>query len=123
MAGREVRRICQSAKLHCRAGSKGVDALRHLVTLCAPLGIAVDKTGHESSYHAGLSSRASRWQSSAWAAGMECALLAQRYLSRLARGCEADSRSCEIRLQLALSHRDRVLPGGDRLRIAARPEP
>src|SRR5260370_13656776 len=123
MGGGGVRWICQSTHLHLWSDLESLDALRDPVALCAALGTAKNKTCDEPGHHARLSGRACGWQSPPRSAGLGCALLAQRKLSRRAGGCEADSRGRALRFQLALRHRDRLFLRCDRLRIVARSEP
>ncbi len=57
----EFRRSGSSANLHNGPGLKGMDAIRNPVIVCAGLGIAENKTCHESGHYTGFSRDAAQW--------------------------------------------------------------
>jgi hypothetical protein len=81
-SGPGVRWGGESAKLHCRTDSEGVDTVRDPLTLRAALGVAFDKASYEPATTPAFQSHAAQRQGAARSAGVGCALLAQRHFSR-----------------------------------------
>src|SRR5580700_4115763 len=119
MDGSGIRWICKAAQLYRGTGVEGVDAVCDSLAVCAALGTAEDKAGHEPGDHAGFHGAASEWEGAARSGGMGCASAAQCDFACGSDCHEADARSGTIRFQLALGDRNGMFLGCDSLGIAA----